>query len=178
MPTFSFTPTVKASKVKSYSQSTSKYNIIIPDIEGTIFINLKGEYKVVIGKDEYNIASECYSCKGVAEIYEQILTNDIIRTRHIRSERDRDDRDRTMYLPFTAGCSVKGNVVRHKAAGTVIFKIKKVSVDINDPIAKDAIKFYRDNYNKIKKAIGSNFICNYEVIPEQEVHNDILKEDG
>lgn len=174
MPIFSLTPTVKASKAKNYSESTSKYNIIIPNIEGTVFINLQGEYKVVIDKDEYNIASECYSCKGVAEIYEQRLTNDLVRTRHIRSDRDRDDRDRTMYLPFTAGCSVKGNVVRHKAAGVIIFKIKKVHVDVDCPIAKQAIKYYRDNYSVIKKAISSNWIDNHVAEADQEVLDDVL----
>ena len=174
MPTFSFTPITKPSKAKSYSESTSKYNIIVPNIEGTIFITLDGKYQVVIGEDRYDIASECYSCKGVSEIYEQTLVNDLTRVRHIRSERDRDDRDRTMYLPFTAGCSVKGNVVRHKAAGAIIFKIKKVYVDVNDYVAKQAIKFYRENYSIIKAAIAKNWIDNHVAQPDQEVFADVI----
>lgn len=168
MPGFSFAPVIKNTKSKSNSQSSNKYDIIIANIEGTVFITLDGIYQVVIGPDRYNIASECYSCKGVSEIYEQVLSNDLVRTRHIRSERDRDDRDRSMYLPFTAGCSVKGNIVKHKAAGVVIFKIKKVYVDVDCPIGRQAIKFYRDNYSIIKKAINSNF--------DREITKDV--EDG
>lgn len=177
MPSFSFTPISKPAKVKSYADSTNKYNIILADQEGIVCINLLGEYKVLIGDVQYDIATECYSCKGVTEIYEQDLTNDLVRVRHIRSERDREDRDRTMYLPFTAGCSVKGNIVRYKAAGTVIFKIKKVFVDLNDSIAKEAIKFYRNNYITIKAAIAKNWLDNHVVQTDQEVFDDMLKQE-
>jgi len=174
MPNFSFAPIIKPSKAKSTSQTASKYNIIIADIEGIVFINLKGEYSVVIGNDKYSIASESYSCKGVSEIYEKDLINDITRSRFIRSERDRDDRDRNMYLPFTAGCTVKGNIVRHKAAMLVLFKIKKVFIDIDNSIGKEAIKFYRDNYKKIKKHLNTiiedDLLINYQ----KDIDNTLL----
>lgn len=178
MPSFSFSVTKKPTKVNSSSQSVNKYDIILADVEGTIFINITGKYQVVIGLDKYDIASECYSCKGVSEIYEQVLTNGLTRTLHIRSERDRDDRDRTMYLPFTAGCSVKGNIVRHKAANVVIFKIKKVFINATDDEARKAIKFYRDNYDQIRKALAKDWLDNHKVEDNQIVIEDIVEKDG
>lgn len=173
MPSFSFKPVVKSTKVKS-TTATSKYTILMANIEGTVVINLQGKYQILVGDIKYDIASECYSCKGVTEIYEQVLEDNIVRTRHIRSEKDRDDRDRTMYLPFTAGCCVKGNVVRHKTANVIIFKIKKVFVDINDPIAKEAIAYYRKNYTKIRKSLFETMKDNFVVEDKQIINNDLI----
>lgn len=161
MPSFSFAPVAKVTKAKSQSKSVGKYDIILANIEGIVFMTLKGEYKVVVNSDEYNIASECYSCKGVAEIYEQTLTDDLVRVRHIRSDKDRDDRDRTMYLPFTAGCSVKGNIVRHKITKAEMFNIKKVYIDVDDIQARNALKYYRDHYNIIMQAISDRTTAKY-----------------
>lgn len=169
MPSFSFAPVAKVVKVRSHADSNAKYNIIIPDVIGIIVINLKGEYKVAIGEDKYDIASESYSCKGVSEVYPIELTDGLVRVRYIRSEIDRADMSREMYLPFTAGCSVKGNIVRHKAANVVIFKIKKVFLDVNDDSARKAIKFYRDNYKVIRKYIIAQQIVVDEV--ENSVEN-------
>lgn len=160
MPSFNFTP-VKITKVKSHAESSSKYNIIVPNTEGTIFITLEGKYIVVIGDDKYDIASESYSCKGVSEIYYQDLHDGKIRERYTRPEKDRNDTDRDLYLPFTAGCSVKGNIVRYKAGNCILFKIKKVYLDFNCEISRKAIKFYRDNYDKIRRNMEANFINEY-----------------
>ncbi len=168
MPSFSFTVPVKVTKTKTNS-SVSKYEIITHNVNGVVIINLRGEYKVLCDNVQYDIAVENYSCKGVTEIYEQTLVDDLSRVRHIRSERDRDDRDRNMYLPFTAGCSVKGNIVKQHTGTNLIFKIKKVYLDLNNDIARKAIKFYRDNYVVIRLAIGSNFIDNYVPQPDQEI---------
>lgn len=169
MPSFSFAPVAKPTKVHSHAESSSKYNIIVPNTEGTVFINLKGEYYILIGNDKYDIAEESYSCKGVSEVYLQELDNGKIRFRYIRSERDRRDMDRTMYLPFISGCSVKGNIVRYKSANTIIFKIKKVYLDFDDPIGREAIKFYRDNYVKIRKYIDNNTI-KQDIIIDEEIN--------
>ena len=166
MATFSFSAVVKK-QPKSHAESSSKYNIIVPGIEGVVFIDLKGNFTVHIGEDIYNIASESYSCKGVSEVYNLELVEGFIRSRYIRSERDRFEMDRFMYLPFTAGCTVRGNIVRHKAANTVIFKIKKVFIDEHDEVARKAIKFYRQNYNTILKAINDSKPIVNEIISEE-----------
>jgi len=178
MPQFGFTPVKKASSSKKSSSPSSKYNILFKDVEGVVFITLEGVYKVHVGDSIYNIAPESYSCKGVSEIYELALTDDIVRVRHIRSDRDRSDRDRSMYLPFTAGCSVKGNVVVHANAGSVYFKIRKTIVDTANPIAKQAIKYYRDNYKIITNAIQRDMIDNYEVEDVQSVNADVMDGPG
>ena len=176
MPQFSFTPVVKPSRAKSYSESTSKYNILFKDVEGVVFIDVWGKYHVVVGEDHYDIVTECFSCKGHTEIYELELTNDLNRVRHIRSADNRSERDTKMYLPFTAGCCVVGNIVRWKAANVVLFKIKKVYIDNEDPIARLAIKFYRDNYDTIKKAIFKDMIDNYEVDADQTIIKEIRED--
>jgi len=177
MPDFSFAPIVKTTKAKTSSAPSSKYEILTANVEGVVFITLDGKYIVVIGDDEYTIASEDYSCKNVAEIYEQVLVNDLTRVRHIRSDRDRDDRDRSMYLPFVAGCSVKGNIVKHRTAGITLFKIKKVYIDVDCNIARKAIKFYRENYTIIRKALNKDWIDNYIAEDSQTIIPEVIEDD-
>ena len=175
MPVFSFSPVNKPSKSKTNTSSSTKYETITPDVTGVVFMNLQGKYKVNVDKTLYNIAIEDYSCKGVVEIYEQTLVDNLTRVRHIRSERDRDDRDKTMYLPFTAGCCVNGRIVKHRTTGEIFVKIKKVFLDADNELARDAIKFYRDNYVVIRIALASDWIDNFVPTDEQHVAEDIVQ---
>jgi len=170
MPTFGFAAAKKPLAKTSNSPST-KYSILFKDVIGTVIITLQGEYKVKVGESLYEIAPESYSCKNIAEIYEVALHDEnLSRVRHIRSEKDKTVRDNTLYLPFTAGCTAKGNVVIHTNSKFVYFKSKKIYLDNDDHDGKKAIKFYRDNYATINKALNKNIIDTYVPEDEQLVH--------
>lgn len=156
MPLFNFTVPVKKERVKSSSVSSSKYEILKKGIEGVVFINIDSSYVVVVDNTNYNITPENYSCNGVSEIYCQLLKINEVghmnRFRIIRSEGDRVECNRNNYLPFTAGCYVKGDIVSHRITKSVYFKIKKVSFDSENVMARLAIKFFRLNYKDIMTA--------------------------
>ena len=70
MPTFNFTVETKPErKPKSNINKTVK----LTKVEGIVNITLDGIYKVKVNKFIYDIHKDCYSCKGITNIYKQEL---------------------------------------------------------------------------------------------------------
>lgn len=157
MPIFNFTVPAKKEKTRSStSASLSKYEIIKSGVDGVIFINIDATYITVVENAEYKITPENYSCNGISEVYSQLLhineVGHMNRLRIIRTDGERHECNPNNYLPFVAGCIVKGNIVSHRASKNVYFKIKKVSFDSQNAMARIAIKFFRANYKEIMTA--------------------------
>lgn len=158
MITFNFNVSSIGKKPKKTSiVSSSKYEILNKGIHGVVIIHLDAKYSVMTEtNDEFPIVSENYSCKGVKDVYEQFFAiNDLghmNRVLHTRSEKDRVECGKDHFLPFMAGCCVKGSIVLNKLTKVKMFKIRKVYVDNTNPLARNAIEFYRNNYNTIISA--------------------------
>lgn len=156
MPLFSFTVPIKEKTKKTTSTNTSKYEILKSGVEGVVFINIDASYVVAVEEANYKITPENYSCAGIPEIYCQLLKINEVghmnRLRIVRPEGERHECNPNNFLPFVAGCVVKGNIVRHRIAKNVYFKIKKVSFNSENVMARIAIKFFRLNYKEIMSA--------------------------
>lgn len=126
----------------------NKETIILKDVIGVVCITLDFTYFVEIGKDRYIIAPESNVCKGVTTVYEQRLTKNR-KTKHIRLDQGRNECNHNHYLPYAAGCCVKGNVIKNELTGNLKFKIKKVFVDYDNEDAVRALNWYRKNYDLI-----------------------------
>lgn len=155
--TFNFSAVPKKQKKATTSSSSGKYEILNKGILGVVFIDLDAKYSVLTETEiKLPIVSENYSCKGVKDVYEQrFAINDLghmNRVLHTRSERDRVECGKNHYLPFVAGCCVKGSIVLNKYTKVKMFKIRTVYVDNTNPLARNAIEFYRNNYNAIISA--------------------------
>lgn len=146
MPSFDFSIiTKKKDKVKKES------NIIKKDTIGVIFIDINGIYSVKVDNDFYPINPNNYTCKGKMIVYSQELTESFRRLIYIRTEDSCVKLPRNAYLPFTVGCSVLGNIIKNIFNKLPIFDIKRVIIDDDKEDAKEAIKFYKLNYDIIQR---------------------------
>lgn len=162
MPTFDFTPIKKKSGERKGSNGNSKYEVLLKDIKGVVFIDINANYFVKVNNTSYNIITENYNCGGVANVYLQQLDNNLQRVLYIRHEEYKPNLDTQHYLPFTAGCCVTGHIVKNKLNNVSQFNIKKVYIDYNDTEAQKAIKFYRENYIEISKIRRERLLKSYE----------------
>lgn len=150
MPTFSFTVPVKKERTsKPRSANSSLYETIQSDVEGIVSMTLQADYVIIVGNDMYPIAPEDYACVGVKEVYDQKLSLNLARVRHIRSEGNRVECDHDHYLPFTPGCCVKGRLVANRYTKVVYYKIRRVYIDMENEVARGVLKVFRQRYSQI-----------------------------
>lgn len=151
MPTFNFSP-IKKKKDKVHKES----NIVFENIKGIVVININGVYSIKVDNNYYSINSKNYSCKGKMIVYSQELTELSKRLIYIRTEDDCVELPHNAYLPFTVGCMVLGNIIKH-ITNNLIFDIKRVIIDNNNIEAKEAMKFYKENYTEIQANRKKNY---------------------
>lgn len=145
MPSFSFSiVNKKKDKAKKESNIVKKYVI------GVVVIDINGIYSVKVDNNFYSINSKNYSCKGKMMVYCQTLTELSNRLIYIRTEDNCVELPKNAYLPFTVGCMVLGNLIKN-ITNNIIFDIKRVIIDNNNIDAKEAMKFYKLNYNIIQE---------------------------
>lgn len=143
---FNFTP--------KYSKTPKKENnkILEKDIEGVIHIHLDGNFYIIDKKsNSYIIHPKNFNCLGKANIYPfQIDKKTGGRIVYIRNE-NRQEMIHKAYLPFAPGLCVKGDIIIENKI--TYFNIKNTYIDNNNPDAKKAFEFYKDNFKEIIKNI-------------------------
>lgn len=152
MPSFTFSVIKKVTK-KNKSVSNNTDVIVLHKVQGVVFIDLQGNYRVELDNgDSYQIHKDCYSCKGHKEIYRQGEL-DKGRFIYVRHQGEYFECDSKHWLPFGVGCIVKGNVIQHPITKIQSFMIKKCGVNFENPMAIDAMNFYRHNIKEINANI-------------------------
>lgn len=152
MPSFSFYVIKKITK-KNKSISNNKDTIVLHKVQGVIFIDLQGNYRVEFENGEsYPIHKDCYSCKGHKEIYRQ-GEFDKCRFIYVRHQGEYFECNTKHWLPFGVGCIVTGNVVQHPITKMQSFVIKKCGVNFENSMSIAAMNFYKHNINEINANI-------------------------
>lgn len=152
MPLFDFS-TVKSAIRKNNSTFSNKSKILEKDVSGIVWIDKAGQYYVLVDNSaKYDIDENCYSCKNEAVIYAKFLDSKGNRIRIIRSD-NFEECSKKFYLPFAPGCAVKGNIIIKN--NKKVFYIKEVLHNTYNNHTAEALNFYRDNYEEIKKIIMS-----------------------
>lgn len=157
MPTFNFTIETKPErKPKSNINKTVK----LTKVEGIVNITIDGIYKVKVNKFIYDIHKDCYSCKGITNIYKQELDKHLQRILYVRDVGYCEECNPLHYLPFTVGCNVIGDII--SINDKEYFCIKKVFLDFSNNEAHNALEFYKNNYKVINQS-RINRILNEEL---------------
>lgn len=152
MPSFSFTPVKKEIKVAKHKKSVDDtIEVLVKNLTGIVFIDINGDYSVKVNGNNYNIHKDCYNTQGVSKIYLQRLSKDGYREIFVRPLDFAPKTDEKHYLPFTVGCEVCGKLIKNKITSEVYFYINEVNMIHNDIEAKQALQFYKDNYDTIQK---------------------------
>lgn len=152
MPSFTFSVIKKVTK-KNKSVSNNTDIIVLHKVQGVVFIDLQGDYRVELDNgDSYPIHKDCYSCKGHKEIYRQGEL-DKGRFIYVRHQGEYFECNTKHWLPFGVGCIVKGNVVQHPITKLQSFMIKKCGVNFENPMSIAAMNFYRQNIREINANI-------------------------
>lgn len=152
MAFFNFTPSKPKTKAKK-AHNNRLYEVEVKGAIGIVNITIDATYYVVVNGYKYSILSECYSCKGIASIYRQAGDKDMRKMRYIRLIDKYEECNPLYWLPFAAGCKVKGDIVLHKVTKAKMFKITKCWNDPYDLDAHNACEFYRKNFETINKII-------------------------
>lgn len=152
MPNFDFT--IAKNKLDKIKDS-NKNKIISKDIKGIIWIDIKGEYNVVIEQNNksfrYSIHPSCYSCTGHNIIYKYgVPFNDIFV--YIRNN-NCYNQNLKQFLPFAPGCIVIGDLVKVSFNINPVFIIKECWRELNNRDSHDAIIFYKEHIDIINKNI-------------------------
>lgn len=151
MVSFSFTPAKHTCRKTKTANNIRPYEIKTKDIIGIVFIDINANYYVGVDGNKYNIQSECYSCKGIVSIYRQATHNSIERLRYDRLSNKLEECNPLYWLPFMAGCMVKGDVIQHKITKNIMFRIIKCWYDPYNEQAKVAYNYYREHFKEINK---------------------------
>ena len=152
MPSFNFSVIAKVTK-KNKSISNNKNIIVLHKVQGVVFIDLQGNYRVEFENGEsYPIHKDCYSCKGHKEIYRQ-GEFDKGRFIYVRGQGEYFECDSKHWLPFGVGCVVKGDIILNPISKLQSFMIKKCGVDFENVMSIAAINFYRHNIKEINANI-------------------------
>lgn len=149
MPSFNFN-IVKRVNNNCKKLSTSKYEIKYKNVQGVVFIDIDANYSVKVDNKYYPIRPSNFNTKGVTDIYSQFLNEKNQIVLYIRDVNNTPRVSKHCYLPFGVSCIVVGDVVCYKYTSILIFDIKKVYINYDNLDAKQAIKFYRDNYSVIQ----------------------------
>ena len=152
MPSFSFSVIKKVTK-KNKSISNNKDTIVLHKVQGVIFIDLQGNYRVEFENGKScPIHKDCYSCKGYKEIYRQ-GEFDKCRFIYVRHQGEYFECNTKHWLPFGVGCIVTGTVVQHPITKMQSFVIKKCGVNFENAMSIAAMSFYKHNINEINANI-------------------------
>lgn len=148
MPSFSFS-LPKSKEIKTKTNNTHIYEVLSKDVIGTVCVTLENHYYIKVDDISYDIKKECYSCKGRKELYinddinkESVLYIQVHKCNFIENNR---------FMSFAAGCTVKGNIVKHSVTNKEYFNIKKVYIDYNNKLGNEMRRFYKENYDKINE---------------------------
>ena len=82
----------------------------------------------------------------------QIIDGKRLRIIEITDEKKRYNEK--LFLPFAPGVCCIGSIVKNNITKIILYRIKKTFIDNGNQIAKDAWKYYVDNYNKIIKNLN------------------------
>lgn len=152
MPSFNFSVIAKVTK-KNKNISNNNDVIVLRKVQGIIFIDLQGNYRVELDNGKsYPIHKDCYSCKGHKEIYRQ-GEFDKGRFIYVRHQGEYFECNSKHWLPFGVGCIVTGNVIEHHISKIQSFVIKKCGIDFENTMAINAMNFYRNNIKEINTNI-------------------------
>lgn len=155
MPYFDFSLPKKKEKKKTVKNNL-RYKILEKDIEGVVWIDNKGELTVRVSSDKrYSIHIDSYSCKGKKNIYARRLENRRV-IRIIRNVGEYSECNHNIFLPFTVGSIVKGNVVM--IGFDKQFVIKDCWTDLNNDDSHLAREYYRDNYDTILNVLENKIL--------------------
>ena len=154
MPSFNFTVVEKETKVAKRKSVGNKSEILSKNIYGVVFIDIEGNYTVMVNGKHFIIHPDNYNTQGVSMIYLQRLSVDGQREIVARPLDFAPRLDGKHYLPFTVGCEVLGNIIKNKLSNQICFDILKVEPYCNNIDSKEAIQFYKDNYETIQKNRG------------------------
>ena len=151
MPNFNFNFNSITSKTNKKEHTTIN-SIIKENIEGVINVELNGTFYVLDSeKNKYNINIKNYSCKNKTVVYPLLIdTKNNSRIKYIRNE-NKQELSNKAYLPFAPGLCVKGDIILKD--NKTYFNIKNIYVDNNVEGAKEAFKFYKENFKVIIKNI-------------------------
>lgn len=155
MPSFDFNPIVIKPKEHNHKTNyvSGKYEIIQKDLTGVVTITLDAEYYVKVYNKLYRIIPENHNCEGIENVYPQILDEHKHRVLVVRTELLKRTKLPKIYKPFAPGVYVKGNVIKNNITHEEMFHIKKVYIERSDIDAVTALKFFRNNYEKISNAL-------------------------
>lgn len=150
MPYFDFSLPKKKEKRKT-AKNTLRSKILEKNVEGVVWIDDKGELTVKVVPDKrYSIHIDSYSCKGKKNIYARKLENRRV-VCIIRNVGEYIECNRDIFLPFTVGGIVSGNIVQ--IGFNQQFVIDKCWTDLNSEDAHLALEYYRNNYDTIINAL-------------------------
>lgn len=149
MPIFNINAKIKPVKASKYKVLTTNDTIIQRNVKGVVWINLnKIHYIKLEDNREFFIHPDSFDTNGCKELYLKRL----LHGRRVKYVRDAfyGLYSRKDALPFIAGCCIIGDIILNNVINQKFVKIKKVYEDIkNNPDAKAASKFLRDNYELI-----------------------------
>lgn len=144
MPSFSFTAIPKKQQ-RTYKKVDAIHKIVAKGVEGVVFIDLDAIYTVKVNDQVYLIHPDNYTCEDKEVIYYQGYLENGHRVAYVRNKGSRDKQNVNLFLPFVAGCVVKGDIVRNLKTNSYYFDINKVYFNKTNSIAKQAFIFYKEN---------------------------------
>ena len=146
MPAFSFSVAQKLKNKKKY-KVISDAKILQKDCIGVVHIDDNFNFYVSYNGVQYFIHPDSYETKGCKIIYSKRLLDN----RRFRLIRDPFYGFPAVkgYLPFTAGCIVKGNIVINQIIKQEFFKIKSVAdCSFDNEESMKAARHFREKMKK------------------------------
>lgn len=150
MPSFDFNFAPKKSKRKT-AKSNSGTEIIESNVIGCVWVDCNGSYTVKVNDTHYKISKDSYNCKGKQVIYRH-GEGDRARFAFVRAI-DNMWSSHNIWLPFTVGSIVKGNIVVVHPFNFTYFVIKRIGVGYKNEHTKAALEYYRKHIKEINDSI-------------------------
>ena len=139
----------------SHKERTNKNNTahaVVRKLNGVVFIDLSAKYTVKVTKGtqivEYNIASQCFTCKGKNKVWAFQKDNKKLLI-WFRGEYNLHQLN-YRYKPFAPGSVVHGHLVKGLNKED-LFYIDEVCDSNNMSLSWEARRFYYDNWEEIHK---------------------------
>lgn len=141
-------------KEKPKNIKSEKHKILEENIEGVVNVELNGTFYITdLENNRFEIYPKNYNCKGISKVYPLLIDNKTnSRICYIRNE-NKQELIHKAYLPFAPGLCVKGNIIEEY--GSKYFNIKEIFINNGIENARNAFKFYKENYKEIIKNIKS-----------------------
>lgn len=146
MPGFSFTTPIK--KPKGTRKNYAKSSIILENVIGIVHIDLNAKFYVQVDAAQYDITDDSYDCSKHKYVFRNGCAY-FDRLIVVRDKVSMIELNHKYYTPFSAGCSVIGDVIN--GVSGIKFKIKKIDVRFLTQEAKDAYHFLKDNIKTINE---------------------------